>query len=59
MSTHDEEVRALDDAFDFLLALGSGRLRVKGNITEVRSEARRIVKHFPLSAGERWYDTLK
>jgi hypothetical protein len=36
------------EAWNFLCALGSGDIRISGNITEVRKAARDIVKHFPL-----------
>lgn len=35
-------------AWEFLLHLSSGEIRIDGHITEVRREAGDIVKHFPL-----------
>lgn len=35
-------------AWEFLRHLGSGEIRIDGHITEVRQEAREILKHFPL-----------
>lgn len=35
-------------AWNFLLHLSSGELRVSGRVTELRKEARDIAKHFPL-----------
>ena len=52
MSTVDEEARALDDAFQFLLDLSSGKEKRIPSAT--RQRARDVVKHYPLAAGERW-----
>ena len=54
MSLPREEAAALDAAFEFLLALGSGRTKVTGRISEVRAEARSVLRHYPLAAGYRW-----
>lgn len=35
-------------AWNFLLHLSSGEIRVTGRVTELRAEARDIVRHFPL-----------
>lgn len=53
MSTTPEEARALERVRLFLLRLGSGAYRVD-SITELRQDARNLVKHFPLAAGDRW-----
>lgn len=53
MSTRDEEARALDEAWRFLLRLSSGEFPVRP-VKALRAEARRIVKHYPLAAGMRW-----
>lgn len=53
MSTRDEEARALDEAWRFLLRLSSGEFPVRP-VKALRAEARRIVKHYPLAAGLRW-----
>lgn len=49
-----EEARALDEAIRFLLDLSSGKRPVNGHARELRAEARRIAKHFPMAAGHRW-----
>ncbi len=48
MSLPEEEARAMRRAWEFLLHLASGEIRIAGHITEVRQEARDIVRHFPL-----------
>lgn len=53
MSTNDEEARALDEAWQFLLDLGSGRYPVK-SVRALRAEARQVLRHYPLAAGTRW-----
>lgn len=55
MSTPDEEARALEAAWEFLLGLSSGRHPARP-INELRTEARTIAKHYPLAAGLRWQD---
>jgi hypothetical protein len=52
MSLPREEARALDDAFQFLLDLSSGAEKRIPTVT--RERARRVARHFPLAAGERW-----
>jgi hypothetical protein len=54
MSLPREESRALDDAFQFLLDLSSGK--EKRIPSETRRRARFIVRHYPLAAGIRWHD---
>lgn len=56
MSTCDEEARALDDVWEFLLQLSSGEYKVT-TITKLRADARRLVRHYPLAAGARWMKT--
>ena len=46
MSLPDEEARALRYAQEFLLELSSGR-PIAGKVTELRREARRILRHYP------------
>ena len=53
MSTRDEEARALDNVWEFLLQLSSGEYKVT-TITQLRKDARRLVRHYPLAAGFRW-----
>lgn len=48
MSLPDQEAAAMRAAWNFLLHLGSGEIRVTGRVTDLREEARDIVKHFPL-----------
>lgn len=59
MSLPEQEARALDDAQDFLLALGSGQLKIDGNIKAIRAEARRIMRHYPLGPGAGWLEGEK
>ena len=53
MSTPEQEARALEAAWVFLLGLSSGQHPARP-ITDLRAEARTIAKHYPLLAGERW-----
>lgn len=53
MSLPDEEANSLDAAWRFLLQLSSGEHPARP-ITALRTEARRIAKHYPLAAGSRW-----
>lgn len=53
MSTRDQEARALDDAWRFLLDLSSGNYRFE-TVTKLREDARRVAKHYPLAVGYRW-----
>lgn len=55
MSLPDEEATALERARAFLLSLSSGEYRVD-SIKALRADARGVVKHYPLAAGERWLD---
>lgn len=48
MSLPEQEAHAMRRAWEFLLHLSSGEIRIDGHIAEVRKEARDIVKHFPL-----------
>lgn len=48
MSLPEQEARAMRRAWEFLLHLRSGEIRIDGHITKVRKEAGDIVKHFPL-----------
>lgn len=59
MSLPREEARSLDEVFEFLLELSSGRIKVNNNATELRRQARRLVKHYPLAAGARWLEFEK
>ena len=58
MSLTTEEARALDRAADLLLKLSSGQYlfaKPGGHaVTELRAEARSIMRHYPLAAGSRW-----
>lgn len=56
MSLPREEARALNETWEFLLGLSSGRIKVTGNVTELRRQARRLSKHYPLAAGPRWLE---
>lgn len=57
MSLPDEEARALDEAWQFLLDLASGAEKRIPSAT--RERARVIAKHFPLDAGGRWADDTR
>lgn len=48
MSLPEQEVRAMRRAWEFLLHLSSGEIRIDGHIAEVRQNARDIIRHFPL-----------
>ena len=48
MSTIDEENVALRQTWEFLLQLGSGYMPVTGHVTELRREARRLLRHYPI-----------
>jgi len=48
VSLPDQEAAATRRAWNFLLHLSSGEIRVSGRVTDLRAEARDIVKHFPL-----------
>lgn len=52
MSTRDEEARALEAAWQFLLDISSGK--EKRIPSDTRKRARDVVKHYPLAAGMRW-----
>lgn len=56
MSMPDEEARALDYAHDFLSHLGSGEYKV-ASIRQLRADARMVLRHYPLAAGQRWLDS--
>lgn len=47
MSLPEQEAYALRRAWEFLLGLSSGKVKLD-RVTPVREEARDIVKHFPL-----------
>ena len=53
MSTREQEARALEAAWVFLLALSSGQHPARP-IRDLRAEARDIAKHYPLMVGEQW-----
>lgn len=48
MSLPEQEARALRCAQEFLRDLSSGDRPVIGKVTELRREARRILRHYPL-----------
>jgi hypothetical protein len=48
VSLVEQEQRATERAWRFLLDLGSGSKPVTGSVLALRAEARDIVKHFPL-----------
>ena len=53
MSTREQEARALEAAWVFLLGLSSGQHPARP-IRDLRAEARAIAKHYPLMVGEQW-----
>lgn len=53
MSLPEEEARALDAVQDFMLRICSGEHPLRP-ITQVRAEARQLMRHYPLVAGQRW-----
>jgi hypothetical protein len=57
VSLPEQEQRATERAWRFLLDLGSGSTPVRGNVTALRAEARDISRHFPL--GGRLDDALE
>ena len=54
MSTHEEEVQALDDARRFLLDLGSGAFPATP-VSMLRTRARDVMRHYPLGSAYYWH----
>ena len=54
MSLPEQEARALDEAWQFLLDLSSGTEKRIPSAT--RQRARDIARHYPLVAGDRWME---
>lgn len=57
MSLPDEEARSLEAVRDFMLRICSGEHPLRP-VTRVREEARQLMRHYPLAAGERWLKKL-
>lgn len=57
MSLPDQEARALDAAFAFLMDLAGGKEKRIPQTT--RQRAREVARHFPLAAGTRWLGTVE
>ena len=53
MSTRDQQARALDDTYAFLLEVSSGRHPLRP-IGDVRNQVRNLLNHWPLGSAHGW-----
>ena len=54
MSTYEQEIRALDRAHEFLMDISAGCHPLRP-IRDVRTEVRRVLRHWPLGPAEVWH----